>query len=144
MWNRDASLDREGTESQVKPVFDERRLAAWIGKSVVVRGDVICSENLTIDGQVEGTIEVGDHGLTIGVGASIKADLIAKTITIGGAITGNVTARERVELRATGSVDGDIVTPRFAMADGAMLRGRVATTDGKVSPVCVAAPVGSP
>ena len=144
MWNRDASLDREGTESQVKPVFDERRLAAWIGKSVVVRGDVICSENLTIDGQVEGTIEVGDHGLTIGVGASIKADLIAKTITIGGAITGNVTARERVDLRATGSVDGDIVTPRFAMADGAMLRGRVATTDGKVSPVCVAAPVGSP
>lgn len=144
MWNREASLKREGIESQVKPEFDERRLAAWIGKSVMVKGDVICSENLTIDGQVEGTIEVGDHGLTIGVGASIKADLIAKTITIGGAITGNVTARERVELRATGSVNGDIVTPRFAMADGAVLRGRVATTDGKVSPAPVAAPVVSP
>ena len=73
---------RERTQAQVKPAFDERGMAAWIGKSVFVRGDVVYSGDLTIDGQFEGTVEVGDHGLTIGVGATIKAELVAKTITI--------------------------------------------------------------
>ena len=119
--------ERERTQAQVNPAFDERRMAAWIGKSVFVRGDVVCSGDLTIDGQLEGTIEVGDHGLTIGVGATIKAELVAKTITIDGTVIGNVTASEKLDLRATGSVEGDVLAHRFAMADGAVLRGRVET-----------------
>ena len=119
--------ERERTQAQVKPALDERRVAAWIGKAVFVRGDVVCSGDLTIDGKFEGTIEVGDHGLTIGVDATIKADLVAKTITIDGTVIGNVTAREKLELRATGSVEGDVLAHRFAMADGAVLRGRVET-----------------
>jgi cytoskeletal protein CcmA (bactofilin family) len=100
-------------------------VAAWIGKALVVQGKIVSTEDLTIDGQVDGTIELGQHGLMIGAGAAIKADLVARTITISGAVTGNVTASERVDLRATGVVDGDIATPRLLMAEGATIRGRV-------------------
>jgi cytoskeletal protein CcmA (bactofilin family) len=105
--------------------FDERRVAAWIGKAITLKGDVVCSRDLTIDGVVEGTIEVGQHSLMIGVGASITADLVGRVVTIGGAIKGNVTATEKVDLKATGSVEGDISAPRFAMAEGAVVRGHV-------------------
>jgi cytoskeletal protein CcmA (bactofilin family) len=116
------------------PTFDERRTAAWIGKALRIEGKVISHENLTIDGQVEGTIEVGDQSLTIGAGAAVTADLTAKTITISGAVTGNVVASDKVDLRATGSVDGDIAAPRLFMADGAIIRGRVEIRGNKADP----------
>ena len=103
----------------------ERRVAAWIGKAVRVEGKVVSTEDLTIDGQVEGSIELGDHSVTIGPGATIKADLMAKSISISGAVIGNVMALERVDLRASGSVNGDISAPRFGMADGATVKGKV-------------------
>ena len=112
-------------EMSSKVAVDERRVSAWIGTALVVHGKVISSQDLTIDGKVEGTIELGDHGLTIGSGAEIKADLVAQTITISGAVTGNVTATSVVDLRSTGSVDGDITTPRLIMADGAVIKGKV-------------------
>jgi cytoskeletal protein CcmA (bactofilin family) len=105
--------------------MDERRVAAWIGRALRIEGRIVSDENLTIDGQIEGTIEVGNHNLIIGAGASVKADLTAKTITVSGAIVGNVTASERIDLRPTASVDGDITTPRLAMADGALVKGKV-------------------
>jgi cytoskeletal protein CcmA (bactofilin family) len=103
----------------------ERRVAAWVGKALRVEGRIISSEDLTIDGAVEGSIELGDHSLTIGAGAAVTADLVAKTITISGSVRGTVLATEMVELRATGSVDGDITTPKFVMADGATARGKI-------------------
>ena len=106
---------------------NERRTNAWIGKSLRVEGKVISSEDLTIDGEVEGSIELGDHSLTIGPGAAIQADLVAKAITISGTVVGNIKASERVDLRASGSVDGDITAPRLLMADGATISGRVDT-----------------
>jgi cytoskeletal protein CcmA (bactofilin family) len=108
----------------VQPM-DERRTAAWIGKALRIEGRIVSTETLNIDGSVEGTIEVGDHNLNIGPGAAVKADLIAKTVTISGAVTGNVMASEKVNLQPTGSVDGDITTPRLVMADGAVIKGRV-------------------
>jgi cytoskeletal protein CcmA (bactofilin family) len=104
---------------------DERRTTAWIGKALRVEGRIVSQENLTIDGEIDGTIEVGDHNLMIGAGAEVKADLTAKTITISGTVTGNVLATDKVHLEATGSVDGDITTPRLIMADGAVIKGRV-------------------
>src|SRR5204862_7947001 len=94
----------------------ERRVTAWIGKAVRVEGKVISAEDLTIDGDVEGSIELGGHSLTIGPGSAVKADLVAKSITISGSVVGNVKATERVELRAAGSIQGDITTPKFLMA----------------------------
>ncbi|MSO56959.1 MAG: polymer-forming cytoskeletal protein [Acidobacteria bacterium] len=112
-----------GTE--VKTPGGERRMVAWIGKAVRVEGKVINAEDLTIDGDVEGSIELGGHSLTIGQDARIKADLLAKTTTISGKVTGNVKAIEKVDLKATGSVDGDITAPRFVMAEGATVIGKV-------------------
>ena len=106
-------------------VVDERRVSAWVGTALTVQGKIISTHDLTIDGRVEGTIELGNHGLTIGPSADVKADLVAQTITISGAVTGNVTATSIVDLRATGSVEGDIVAPQLVVADGAVIRGRV-------------------
>ena len=103
----------------------ERRMVAWIGKAVRVEGKVVSNEDLTIDGQVDGSIEVGDHDLTIGSDAAVKADLLGKTITISGTVVGNVKAVDKVDLKASGSVLGDIITPKFAMADGASVTGKV-------------------
>ena len=103
----------------------ERRVAAWIGKALRVEGRIISAEDLTIDGAVDGSIELGDHSLIIGAGAAVTADLVAKTVTISGSVRGAVTATEMVDLRATGSVDGDITTPKFVMAEGATARGKI-------------------
>jgi cytoskeletal protein CcmA (bactofilin family) len=122
MSNTDPSLDLTAAQFRA---LDERRKRAWIGTDISVKGDLSCTRDLTIDGQVDGTIEVGDNVLTIGEGATVKANLVARAVTISGAVTGNVTARERVDLKATGSVTGDIETPRFGMAEGSVVRGSV-------------------
>lgn len=107
--------------------MEERRKAAWIGGSIIVKGDVVSTEDLVIDGQVQGTIELGDHGLTIGPSSVIVADLVAKTITISGAVQGNVMGSAKVELKSTAKVTGDITAPKFVMEDGAALSGKVDT-----------------
>ncbi len=109
----------------LKTPAGERRMVAWIGKAVRVEGKVISAEDLTINGDVEGSIELGGHSLTIGSEAKIKANLLAKTITISGKVTGNVKALEKIDLEATGSVNGDITAPRLTMADGATVAGKV-------------------
>ena len=100
-------------------------MTAWIGKAVRVEGKVISSEDLTIDGDVEGSIELGGHSLVIGPGASIKADLVARTIIVSGSVRGNVRATEKIDLREGGSIEGNVVAPRFLMADGSTVRGKV-------------------
>lgn len=106
----------------------ERRTAAWVGKALLIQGKITSTENLTIDGRVEGTIELGDHSLTIGPGASVEADLVAQTIVVSGAVVGNVLATVKVDLQATASVKGDIVSPLIVMADGAQVVGKVDAT----------------
>ena len=96
-----------------------------IGKSVVIKGELNGSEDLTIEGQVEGKIELKDHVLTIGPNGKIKAQVFAKAVIVLGEVNGNVTATEKVEIRDGGSVDGDIVSPRVAIAEGAHFRGSV-------------------
>jgi cytoskeletal protein CcmA (bactofilin family) len=103
----------------------ERRLVAWIGRNVRIEGKVVSEEDLTIEGHVSGAIELGGYSLSIGPAAQIAADLIAKTITISGAVKGNVKALERLELKATGSVEGDVTAPRFKMVEGSTVAGRV-------------------
>ena len=96
-----------------------------IGKSVVIKGELNGSEDLTIEGHVEGTIQLRDHVLTIGPNGRIKAQVFAKAVIVLGEVTGNVTASEKVDIRDNGSVDGDIVSPRVAIAEGAHFRGSV-------------------
>jgi cytoskeletal protein CcmA (bactofilin family) len=96
-----------------------------IGKSVVIKGELNGSEDLTIEGHVEGTIQLKDHVLTIGPNGRIKAQVFAKSVVVLGEVTGNVTASDKVDIRDNGSVDGDIISPRVAIAEGAHFRGSV-------------------
>lgn len=96
-----------------------------IGKSVVIKGELNGSEDLTIEGHVEGTIQLKEHVLTIGPNGRIKAQVFAKSVIVLGEVTGNVTASDKVDIRDNGSVDGDIVSPRVAIAEGAHFRGSV-------------------
>ncbi len=124
---------RPGLATDPRAPLNERRLAGWswkwIGRSVRFEGKLISTDDLTIDGYVEGSIELGDHSLTIGPSATITADLVAKNITISGAVTGNVRAKEQVDVRPTGSVVGNIVAPRLVMAEGAVITGQVDVGD---------------
>src|SRR3954464_13893590 len=107
---------------------DSRRIerdVVNIGKSVVIKGELNGSEDLTIEGHVEGKIELKDHVLTIGPNGKIKAQVFAKSVIVLGEVNGNVTASEKVDIRDGGSVDGDIVSPRVAIAEGAHFRGSV-------------------
>jgi len=96
-----------------------------IGKSVVIKGELNGSEDLTIEGHVEGTIQLKEHVLTIGPNGKIKAQVFAKSVIVLGEVTGNVTASDKVDIRDNGSVDGDIISPRVAIAEGAHFRGSV-------------------
>jgi cytoskeletal protein CcmA (bactofilin family) len=96
-----------------------------IGKSVVIKGELSGSEDLTIEGQVDGKIELRQNVLTIGPNGKIKAQVFAKSVIILGEVTGNVTASEKVDIRDNGSVDGDIAAPRVAIAEGAHFRGSI-------------------
>jgi cytoskeletal protein CcmA (bactofilin family) len=96
-----------------------------IGKSVIIKGELNGSEDLAIEGQVEGKIELRQNVLTIGPNGKIKAQVFAKSVVILGEVTGNVTATEKVEIRDNGSVDGDITAPRVAIAEGAHFRGSI-------------------
>ena len=107
--------------------FDERRVTSWIGQGMVVEGRITSSQDLRIDGKVDGTNEVGDHTLILGPGAAVKANLLARSIVISGAVIGNVTAKDRLDLQATASVEGDIRSPRLVVADGAVIKGTIDT-----------------
>ena len=103
----------------------QERTAVNIGKSVVIKGELNGSEDLTIEGQVEGKIELRQNVLTIGANGKIKAQVFAKSVIILGEVTGNVSASDKVDIRDNGSVDGDITSPRVAIAEGAHFRGSI-------------------
>ena len=96
-----------------------------IGKSIVVKGELHGSEDLTIEGQVEGKITLKQHVLTIGATGRIRAQVFAKSVVVLGEVTGNVEATERVSINAEGSVEGDIKAPRVAISEGAKFRGGI-------------------
>ena len=94
-----------------------------IGKSVIIKGELSGSENLTIEGQFEGKIELRDNALTVGPNGKIKAEMLfAKSVDILGRVTGKIMAVDVVSIRENGAVDGDITSPRIAIADGAHFR----------------------
>ena len=137
MWKRDEAVRPTGGQPAAPPqpatagvnrpeaTQRQERDIVNIGKSVVIKGELNGSEDLTIEGQVEGTIQLRDHILTIGPNGKIKAQVFAKAVIILGQVTGNVTASEKVDIRDNGAVDGDIISPRVAIAEGAHFRGSV-------------------
>jgi cytoskeletal protein CcmA (bactofilin family) len=98
---------------------------AQIGKSVVIKGDLSGSEDLYVDGQVEGSISLKNNSLTVGPNGQIKAAVEAKGVVVQGKLEGNVQASDRVELRKTAVVTGDISTQRISIEEGAYLKGKI-------------------
>lgn len=96
-----------------------------IGKSVVIKGELSASEDLTIEGQVEGKVDLRQNTLTIGTNARITAQVSAKVVIVMGHVHGNISATEKVDIRDNGSVDGDLSAPRVAIAEGAHFRGSI-------------------
>ena len=141
MWKRDEAVKPSSQPTPSAPVVPTAPASAAaaprpesgrierdlvnIGKSVVIKGELSGSEDLTIEGHVEGRIELKENVLTIGANAKIRAEVFAKTVIVLGEVTGNVTASEKVDIRDNGSVDGDITSPRVAIAEGAHFRGSV-------------------
>jgi cytoskeletal protein CcmA (bactofilin family) len=131
------------------PQRGQERTVVNIGKSVVIKGELNGSEDLTIEGLVEGKIELRQNVLTIGANAHIKAQVFAKSVIILGEVIGNVSASEKVDIRDNGSVDGDIASPRVAIAEGAHFRGSIdmqkgntQKADGKPAVASAQAPSG--
>ena len=98
---------------------------AQIGKSVVIKGELSGSEDLYVDGQVEGTISLKNNSLTVGTHGQVKASVEAKGIVVQGKLEGNVNASDRVDLRKSAIVTGDISTQRISIEEGAYLKGKV-------------------
>ena len=104
--------------------------AARIGKTIIICGELKGSEDLTLDGRVEGTVNLGENRLTIGPNAHIAADLTAKDVMVMGHVQGNIVASGRVELRSGCNLEGDIRAARLAIEDNAIFHGKVDLTQG--------------
>src|ERR1700761_5515497 len=102
-----------------------RNGSAALGKNVTVKGQIFAREDLTIDGEVEGTVECHDHRLTIGPNARVLAGLKAREIVIHGSIQGNVEATDKIDIKKEAKLVGDIKTTRIVIEDGAYFKGSI-------------------
>jgi cytoskeletal protein CcmA (bactofilin family) len=96
-----------------------------LGPSITLRGELAGDEDLAIEGQFDGTLHLRNHCLTVGPQGQVKAAIEASRVIVQGAVTGNITARERIEIRKTGRVLGDLVAPGIAIEDGAYFKGSI-------------------
>lgn len=107
------------------PRSEFRAEVAHIGKSVVVKGELSGSEDLYLDGEVEGSIELREQSLTIGPNGKVRANIHAREVIVHGKVDGNVVATERVELKKSAVLMGDIATQRIVIEDGAYFKGGI-------------------
>jgi cytoskeletal protein CcmA (bactofilin family) len=96
-----------------------------IGKSVTIKGELSGNEDLYMDGDFAGTVTLAEHGLTIGPNARVQADIRVRDVTVYGAVTGNLHATGKVDLRSSARVNGDIFGGRLSIEDNAIVKGKV-------------------
>ena len=104
---------------------------AHIGKAVLIKGELSGSEDLYLDGEVEGSIELRSHSLTIGPNGRVRANINAKDVVIHGKVDGNVRGSERVELKKSAVLNGDVITQRIVIEDGAFFKGSIDIQKGE-------------
>jgi cytoskeletal protein CcmA (bactofilin family) len=109
----------------IAPVPVSPRAAACISQGIKIKGEVTGSEDLFVDGLVDGKLNLTNGSLTIGLNGSVKADINAREVIVRGKVEGKVTGRDKVQLWSTGQVMGEVQTERLAIEEGAMLRGKV-------------------
>ena len=98
---------------------------ANIGKSLRVKGDVEGDEDTVIEGRVEGRVTLKNHHLTVGANGEVQGEVSGRQVTVVGRVIGNVVASERIEMSATGQVQGDLISPRLTVAEGALINGTI-------------------
>ena len=128
---------------------------AHIGKSVCIKGELSGSEDIYLDGEVEGSIQLSGNSLTVGPNGRVRANVSARNVIVSGSLTGNIQASERTEFRKSATVSGDVQTRRIAIEDGAFFKGKLeilpetkaasnATTVASSTAVPAANPAGQP
>jgi cytoskeletal protein CcmA (bactofilin family) len=95
------------------------------GRSVAVQGQITASEDIVIEGQFDGTITLPEHSVTVGPEGQVKAEIRARLVVVQGSVTGNIEAREKIDIRRTGQVIGDLVAAAVAIEDGAYFKGSI-------------------
>ena len=103
------------------------------GESLRIKGEIIAKEDLIFQGQIEGTISVPEHTLTVGPQARLEADVKARAVVVAGMLSGSVSALERFEIQAQGTLEGTLEAPRVQIADGALLHASVAMPPRKAT-----------
>ena len=101
------------------------RATARLGASLHVKGEITGSEDLLVDGSVEGLIQLDERKLTVGATAKLTADIIAREVVVFGSVKGNLRAKDRIEIKKDGSVNGDLTTARIMIEDGAYFKGSI-------------------
>ena len=101
------------------------RATARLGASLHVKGEISGNEDLLIDGSVEGLIQLDERKLTVGTTAKVTADIIAREVVVYGTVKGNLRAKDRIEIKKDGSVNGDLTTARIMIEDGAYFKGSI-------------------
>jgi cytoskeletal protein CcmA (bactofilin family) len=114
--------------------------SATLGKSVIVKGQIFSREDLTIDGEVEGTVECQEHRLTVGPNGKVKATVKAREVVVLGTIHGDVETSDKIEIRKDAKLVGDIKTARIGIEDGAYFKGNIDIIRPDARPAAVPKP----
>lgn len=101
------------------------QIQATIGRSIILKGELSANEDLIIEGQFEGTVNLQDHCLTVGSNGKVKAEIQARQVVILGSVNGNVNAREKIEVRRSGNVTGDLTSASISIEEGAYFKGSI-------------------
>ena len=126
------------------PEPEATRNSASIGKSVMVKGQIFSREDLIIDGEVEGTVELQEHRLTVGPNGKVSASVKAREIVVVGTVHGNVDAADKIEIRKDAKLVGDIKTARIVIEDGAYFKGSIDITKPEAKPAPAPPPAAAP
>jgi cytoskeletal protein CcmA (bactofilin family) len=118
----DTPMPESNLRTPSTPVSESKTV---LGRSVVISGELSGAEDLLIEGQLQGTVRLQEHTLTVGQHGQVKAEINARQVVVLGAVQGNITARERIEIRKTGHVVGDLVSSGIAIEEGAYFKGSI-------------------
>ncbi|HVO99593.1 MAG TPA: polymer-forming cytoskeletal protein [Bryobacteraceae bacterium] len=119
---------------RINEPYEPRGGSAVLGKSVIVKGQIFSREDLTIDGEVEGTVELQEHRLTVGPNGKVMAGIKAREIVVLGTIHGNVETTDKIDIRKDAKLVGDIRTARVVIEDGAYFKGNIDIVRAEAKP----------
>src|SRR6202158_538467 len=144
-----ASQSKENPPMSTAPATShhspETRGPAVIGKSVMIKGQIYSREDLTIDGEIDGSVELQEHRLTVGPHGKLQAGVKAREIVVLGTIHGNVEASDKIDIRKDAKLVGDIKTARIVIEDGAYFKGSIDIARPEISkPAAAATPQQKP